>query len=183
VIRLARRIAACLVLASPTLTTGCSVLFVSGPTKVGPGSYEPRGCTTNRAAPFIDTGLMTIAGGSTLSALRKDDADYRGMGISRDEDIGISAATLALFAVSAFYGFASVASCREAGGGQPTPYQPPETNQTRAERASEEAAEEAAVQARANEKAAADAKAAGEAARRAPAGSPAAPAPAKRPSP
>ena len=84
--------------------------------------------------------------------------------ISREERVWSFVGTTTLLAVSAMYGFATVAACREVSSPTVTPYERPPARQTRAERRSDEAAEEAAVQARLREKAAADAKAAGEAA-------------------
>jgi hypothetical protein len=151
VILLARRTAACVVLASSTLTTGCSVVFVSGPKKSAPGRLEAAGCSTSRAAPFVDMALFGFSAGGAVSALGREEGDYRGT-------------------ASMFYGFATVATCRAVNADQPIPSQQPEDKRTRAERAAEEAAEEAAVQARANANAVAEAKAAGEAAARGPAG-------------
>jgi hypothetical protein len=170
VILLARRTAACVVLASSTLTTGCSVVFVSGPKKSAPGRLEAAGCSTSRAAPFVDMALFGFSAGGAVSALGREEGDYRGTGSDRGTDVTVSATLAALYAASMFYGFATVATCRAVNADQPIPSQQPEDKRTRAERAAEEAAEEAAVQARANANAVAEAKAAGEAAARGPAG-------------
>jgi hypothetical protein len=85
-------------------------------------------------------------------------------GAVRDSVIVTDVALAVLFGVSAIYGYATVATCRQLRSQVVSPYQHGPIIQTRKQRQSEEADEEAAVQARQREKAAADATAAGEAA-------------------
>jgi len=157
---------ACLAVASPTLASGCSVLFVRGPKKVDPVRRERAGCTTSRALPWIDAGLAGLEAGNTIIALSRTDYDYLGTE-TRGAVIGVGVGLTMLLATSAIYGFSTVDSCRavaaeEAAG----PYQHVERKRSRAERRADEAAEEAAVEEQQKAKAAADAKAAGEAARK-----------------
>jgi hypothetical protein len=178
--RRATAIAACLALGSPTLMGGCSFIFVRGPAKEAPGRYQPAGCTTSKVAPWLDFGVAAFEGYGTFLVLGQTDGQYAGTALSRAERAWILAGTTTLHALSAMYGFSTVATCREVSRQSVIPYEPAPVKQTRAERRSDEAAEEAAVQARLrekaaadakaeSEKAAADAKAAGEAAGRAPA--------------
>jgi len=169
--RRATAIAACLALGAPTLTGGCSFIFVRGPVKEAPGRYAPPGCTTSRGVPWLDFGWSAAQGYATFRVLGQTDGQYAGTRLSREERAWILAGTTTLYALSAMYGFSKVATCREVSSQSVIPYEPAPVKQTRAERRSDEAAEEAAVQARLrenakaeSEKAAADAKAAGEAA-------------------
>jgi hypothetical protein len=171
-IRPATRIAACLVLAWPTLTGGCSMVFVRPTTVVAPGISEAGSCTTSRVAPAIDTIIAAAQGANTIFLLASEGGGAQGEAV-----VGLSASLVAAFTASAVYGFSATRKCRDLKGSGVNPYQPTTIRKTRAERRSEEAAEEAAVQARIREQAAADARAAGEAAQRAtPAARPAAPA-------
>jgi hypothetical protein len=176
---LATTIAACFAL-GVVMNFGCSFVFVRGPAKEVPGRYEPAGCTTSRLAPWIDVGVAAAQGyGIILYTLGQTDAQYAGMSLSREQTLWILIGTASLDVVSAMYGFATVATCREVQSHSVNPYHSAPVKQTRAERRADEAAEEAAVQARINEKAAADAKAAGEAAGATPAHPAAAPTPAR----
>jgi hypothetical protein len=159
--RLVATIAASLLLVSSVLSGGCSLFFVHGPTEVAPGRYTA--CTTNHAAPVVDSLVAGLQVARTLIALDQDDQDYAGMALTRDADIGIGVGLAAAFAASAVYGYSSVARCREITGPVVSPRPRAPARPTRVDRRAEEAAEEAAVQARLKEKAAAEAKAAGEA--------------------
>jgi hypothetical protein len=173
--RRATALAVCLAMFAPTANGGCSFLFVRGPVKDAPGRYEPVGCTTSKLAPWLDFGIAAFQGYGVFHVLGQTDASYAGTALSREESAWVLAGTTTLYAVSAMYGFSTVASCREVRGQAVVPYEHAAPKQTRAERRSDEAAEEEAVQARLREKAAADAKAAGEAAAHAPAHPPTAP--------
>ncbi len=165
---LARRLVAAVVLASLAPTAGCSVVFVSGPKKIAPGRFEPDGCSTSRVAPIIDTVLLGLWGGAAVSEASRNATEGYGTGVDRGTSIAVGVTLAALSAASAFYGYATVATCRRVIAEQPDRGPQPEDKRTREERAADEAAEEEAVQARVNAKAAADAKAAGEAASRGP---------------
>ena len=160
--RLAATIAASLLFVSSALSSGCSLFLVHGPTEVAPGRYTA--CTTNHAAPVVDTLVAVLQVGRTLIAVDKDNQDYAGMALNRDADMLIGVGLTAAFAASAIYGYTTVARCREISGPVASPRSRPPARPTPVDRRAEEAAEEAAVQARLKAKAAADAKAAGEAA-------------------
>jgi hypothetical protein len=162
--RRAIAVAAYLALGWPTLIGGCSFMFARGPVKEAPGRYEPAGCTTSKLAPWLDFGIAASQGYGVFYVLGQPDAQYDGTSVSREERAWILAGTTTLYALSAMYGFSTVAACRDVRPPTVIPYEPAPARQTRAERRSDESAEEAAVQARLREKAAADAKAAGEAA-------------------
>ena len=110
--RVATRVAACRVLASFVLTSGCSVLSVRPPRR-DRGRIEPTGCTTVRAAPVIDVMLATAELMRTIYALSLNDYQYRNMILSRDADIGVGVVSTALFSLSAGYGFAATDRCRQ----------------------------------------------------------------------
>jgi len=158
---LATAVATSLALGSPTLISGCSIFFVRGVDKEAPGRYAPGNCTTSRAAPIVDT-ILTVPPAAALYSLTQ----LKDTGVVRDSVIVTDIALAVLFGVSAIYGYATVATCRQLRSQVVSPYQHGPVIQTRKQRQSEEADEEAAVQARLREKAAADAKAAGEAAAR-----------------
>ncbi len=110
----------------------------------------------------MDT-ILTVPPAAALYSLTQ----LKDTGVVRDSVIVTDIALAVLFGVSAIYGYATVATCRQLRSQVVSPYQHGPVIQTRKQRQSEEADEEAAVQARLKESAAADAKAAGEAAGRA----------------
>ena len=158
-------ISVCLALASPTLVSGCSFIFVRGVDKEAPGRYAPGNCTTSKVAPIVDN-ILVFAPGPALYSYAQTE-DYKGTPVSRDGLVIADIALTVLLGVSSIYGYATVATCRQLRSQVVSPYQHGPIIQTRKQRQSEEADEEAAVQARLRENAAADAKAAGEAAGRA----------------
>jgi hypothetical protein len=112
--RVATRVAACLVLASFTLTSGCSVLFVRPAKRKGPGRYEPARCTSNRWAPALDVSLSALQFAGASVAFAQNNDDYEGATSSRKTDVGAGVAMALLFAGSAWYGFAATGTCRTA---------------------------------------------------------------------
>ena len=122
-LRLATALAACLALGAPTLMGGCSFIFVRGPVKEAPGRYAAGGCTASRAAPWVDFGFAAVQGYGTFVVLGQTDAQYAGTRLSREERAWILAGTTTLHALSAMYGFSTVATCREVRGQNVIPYE------------------------------------------------------------
>ncbi|HEY4187084.1 MAG TPA: hypothetical protein VGP07_18555 [Polyangia bacterium] len=89
---------------------GCSFLFAEGPPpEVRSGTILT--CSQSYGWPLLDTAIAGYEGVRTGLALSRSSANYRGAQFSRGEDIGASLASLALFGVSAWYGYAKVNAC------------------------------------------------------------------------
>jgi hypothetical protein len=110
--RLAKRVAAGIVIASFTLASGCSLVFVRPPKRDRAGQLQPVRCTASRAAPIVDTVIATAALFSIGLAFSRTDADYEDSATTRQSDVVGGAVSLALFGLSAAYGIASTGVCR-----------------------------------------------------------------------
>jgi hypothetical protein len=89
------------------LLPGCSWLFIQ-PLQDDRNPGEPYTCTTNRAAPVIDTLLAASNVASAAYVANQDNAANKGTAVMA----GLSVATL--WAVSAGYGYFKTAECEEA---------------------------------------------------------------------
>src|SRR5262245_6315474 len=99
--------AALVVLGSPPLMGGCSIVFVRGVDKEAPGRYAPGNCTTGKAAPIVDTVLTLASPSIALHAFGQTDEDYKGAPVSRQGVIVGDIAVALLFGISALYGYAT----------------------------------------------------------------------------
>lgn len=91
--------------------SGCSFIFVSGPSRVD-GDVVHIDCTSSRVAPIFDTIFTVFQVGRTVAAVAASDSTYEGAPISRGADIGFGVGFTALFLSSAIYGFSKTAKCR-----------------------------------------------------------------------
>src|SRR5688572_6443338 len=107
--------------------TGCSFVFVAGPSQSGPAHVYPR-CDEGRAVPVID---------AAFSALYVVGAITAGLGIdflnedqyTKGELIAVDSALAGIFAAAAYYGFTKTSACRRVraehnakfGGPSPAP--------------------------------------------------------------
>jgi hypothetical protein len=96
---------------------GCSFIFTAAPTERDRSPNRPLeqrvSCSTHYAPPLLDVLLTGVQVVSTVIAVRRSDADYRGAPISRDADVGIGVAVTGLALSSAIYGFRAVGECRD----------------------------------------------------------------------
>src|SRR4051794_31084669 len=95
---------------------GCSFVFTtapkSAPTTAGATSESaPSTCTTNQAAPVVDTVIAGLQGVRTGLAIAADSRDYAGSPIGKEADIAFGLAFLTLFTASAIYGFSVTDEC------------------------------------------------------------------------
>jgi hypothetical protein len=97
------------VVAGLSLMPGCSWLFVQ-PLNPSMSTHRNLNCTTNRAAPVIDTIFTTTNVVSALYVAGQDNVANKGQAVM----FGLSVA--ALWAMSAGYGFSKTAECEEAVG-------------------------------------------------------------------
>jgi hypothetical protein len=117
--RSARNAICCIVSLSAVLNSGCSFLFMPRPPPESRFGVDVRTCTTNQAAPVVDTlmvGLQFVRIGIAAGA---SEQDYRQAPLPREADIAIGASLLALFATSALVGYTHVKACKEARGEGP----------------------------------------------------------------
>ena len=98
------------------ILSGCSVVLVNGPPGPGDDDYDPTGaypggvpCTTSRAWPLVDTGMLLWALAMTATYNAPDEADDRVDGLL----------TAAAAAVSAWIGYRRTQACRELGDAAP----------------------------------------------------------------
>src|SRR5262245_18743225 len=85
--------------ASLVLSTGCSLIFVSGPPD-HPETLPPSApidCTSSKVTPVIDTVVTGLQVVRTAVAASAHDSDYSGQPISRQADIGFGVGFAALF--------------------------------------------------------------------------------------
>lgn len=92
---------------------GCSFMLVEAPPpEVRSGTVLT--CSQSYGWPLLDTALAGYEGVRTGLALSRSSADYRGALFTRGEDLGSSLASLALFGLSAAYGYVKVNGCNAA---------------------------------------------------------------------
>ena len=96
-------VGAVFLLVAVSSTTGCSWLFVQ---PLRPGG--PPNCTTNRAAPVIDTIFTLTNVGSAIYVAGQDNVTNKGTAVS----VGLTVA--ALWFSSAIYGYSKTSECEEA---------------------------------------------------------------------
>jgi len=101
-------------------TSGCSWIFVE-PLRPNDSRGPYVTCTTNRAAPVIDTIFTLTNVGSAIYVAGQDNVANKGTAVT----LGLSVATLWL--LSAVYGYTKTSECEEAIGGDrpPSRYPPP----------------------------------------------------------
>jgi hypothetical protein len=99
-----------------SLMPGCSWLFVQ-PLKTDRGYRNPN-CTTNRAAPVIDTLFTTTNVVSALYVAGQDNV------ANKEQAVLFGLSVAALWAMSAGYGFSKTAECEEALAEEEEPEQP-----------------------------------------------------------
>jgi hypothetical protein len=95
--------------------TGCSLLFVDAP-PARPKTSAKLECTSNNAAPVIDTVVAGFQVVRTGVALAANDSDYRASPISRGADIALGIGLTTLFISSAAYGYGATSRCSEMKG-------------------------------------------------------------------
>lgn len=95
-------------LASP----GCSFIFVQGPPPPSANAVQVD-CVGGMWAPVVDTVLTTPPTLLLLSRASQSDADHDAL-ISRNWDLAIGAATLAVLGASAIFGYVRVSQCHAA---------------------------------------------------------------------
>ncbi len=119
-----KRLAFCLAMLLPISSSlsGCSWIFV----QPLPPSYERRGrtdCTTNRAAPVIDTILTLTNVGSAVYVASQDNVTNKGTSVTLGLLVG------ALWFSSAIYGYSKTSECEDAlADDEPRGYSRPRTH-------------------------------------------------------
>jgi hypothetical protein len=93
-------------------SSGCSILFTRRAPAGAADGDEPPECTSSVAAPVLDTAMTAVQVARVFYAAQATDYDYRGFPIDRRADLGIGVGLMALFGVSAAYGFATTSTCR-----------------------------------------------------------------------
>jgi len=99
-------------LAAPT--TGCSFLFVDGPTARGPGS-----CTDSMVWPTVDYVAAGLEGVRILYAANQPESAYIGKPYSKTGDIAFGVSFLSLFVLSGLVGTTRVNECQVAMATEP----------------------------------------------------------------
>jgi hypothetical protein len=97
------------------VSSGCSLLFVDGPSKAHEPSWKVR-CTTSYALPVFDSVLAGLEAVRTGCAVSRRASDYKGSPISQGFDITAGISLFLLTSVSSGFGFSRVGDCREALG-------------------------------------------------------------------
>jgi hypothetical protein len=116
-----KRLALCLAMLLPISSSlsGCSWIFV----QPLPPRYERGGrtdCTTNRAAPVIDTILTLTNVGSAVYVAGQDNVTNKGPSVTAGLLVG------AMWFASAIYGYSKTSECEDAlADDEPAPYSRP----------------------------------------------------------
>jgi hypothetical protein len=107
-----------LALAAVATTSGCSWIFVQ-PLREERGRGDYIDCTTNRAAPVLDTIFTLTNIASAIYVASENNVTNKGTAVT----LGLSVA--ALWALSAGYGYSHTSECEEAMEGSGRSYYPP----------------------------------------------------------
>jgi hypothetical protein len=104
---------------SAVLNSGCSFVMIPRTPPESRFGVDVRTCTTNRAAPVVDTMVAGLQVVRIAIAAGASEEDSRQAQLPREADIAIGASLLGLFAASAAVGYAHVNACKEARGEGP----------------------------------------------------------------
>jgi hypothetical protein len=101
-------------------STGCSLLFVTGPPPPEMNvPYWQVECTNSYTLPVIDVLWTSLGLLTTGIAISRSDADYRGSFQTRNQAIASGFGSILLYGISSGVGFSRVSACNDAMAGAP----------------------------------------------------------------